>query len=144
MQQRIKIHTAQGPLIHDAIISNQHDGIDFTDNRKIRDAYNAELAKYGLGPKLENLMKDSKFMASYEKYQSDLDNNVQVANPVGSYYHLKAINKLVNKAKDKAWLAVSYRPDVQELVDAKKQKRIDQVRNLYESKQPTVLNWTNK
>ena len=127
-----------------AIISNQHDGIDFSDNRKIRDAYNAELAKFGLGPKLENLMKDSKFKTSYELYQSDLDNNVQVDNPVGHYHHLKAINKLVNKAKDKAWLAVSYRPDVQELVDAKKQNRIDQVRKLYESKQPTVLNMTNK
>ena len=35
------------------IISNQHDGIDFSDNRKIRQEYKLALAKQGLGPAIE-------------------------------------------------------------------------------------------
>ena len=34
------------------------------DNRKIRQAYNKELAKEGLGPAIENMMKDPKFISS--------------------------------------------------------------------------------
>ena len=34
------------------------------DNRKIREAYNKELAKEGLGKKIENMMKDPKFISS--------------------------------------------------------------------------------
>ena len=127
-----------------AIISNQHDGIDFSDNRVIRDAYNEALAKQKIGYKLENLMKNPKFIASYQKYHDDLGANKQVSNPVGSYYHLKAIDKIVTIAKDKAWLAVSNRPDVQALVDEKNLKKIEERRNLLRSQQPTVLNMQNK
>ena len=105
-----------------AIISNQHDGIDFSDNRDIRQAYNKELAKQGLGPAIEKLAKNSKFLASYEKYHSDIENNVQVQNPVGTYYHLKMLNKLIKRAKNKAWLGITDRPDVRELVEDKKKK----------------------
>ena len=120
------------------IISNQHDGIDFSDNREIRQEYNLALAKEGLGPKLEVLMKDHRFISSMELYHSDINNNVQVENPVGTYYHLKMINKLVKRAKNKAWQAVTDRPDVQELIEAKKQAALEARRKAYESKQPTL------
>ena len=54
------------------------------------------------------------------------------------------INGLVNQAKDKAWNEVSYRPDVQQLIEEKKDAKIKQAQKLYQSKQPTVLNMTNK
>ena len=127
-----------------AIISNQHDGIDFQDNRNIRQAYNKELAKEKLGPKMENMMKDPKFIASLADYHKDLDANKRVENPVGSYYHLKMLNKLINRAKDNAWLRISRRPDVVELVEERNKKRLEQKRSLYDSQQPTVLNMTNK
>jgi hypothetical protein len=127
-----------------AIISNQHDGVDFSDNHKIRDAYNQALAKQGLGKKIEKMMDDAQFVASYEKYHKDIENNNQVANPVGSYYHLKKLNKTIKRAKNMAWAAVSDRPDVQDLIDKRNDARREQKRRLYESKQPTVLNMTNK
>ena len=120
------------------IISNQHDGIDFSDNREIRQAYNLALAKEGLGPKLEVLMKDPRFISSMEQYHSDINNNVQIKNPVGTYYHLKKINKLVKRAKNRAWLAVTDRPDVQELIETRNQEKLDARRKAYESKQPTL------
>ena len=127
-----------------SIISNQHDGVNFEDNRNIRDAYNEALAKEKLGPKMENMMKDPKFMASLEKYHQDLDSNTRVSNPVGSYYHLKMLNKLINRAKDNAWLKISRRPDVLELVEKRNEKRLEERRDLYQSQQPSVLNMTNK
>ena len=127
-----------------AIISNQHDGIDFSNDRNIRQAYNKALAKFGLGPAIEKLAKDAKFLASYEKYHSDIENNVQVQNPVGTYHHLKMLNKLIKRAKNKAWLEVSDRPDVQELIEERNQKRLEQRRKAYDSKQPTALTMTNK
>ena len=127
-----------------AIISNQHDGVDFSNNSKIRSAYNEALAKQGLGKKIEKMMDDPQFVASYEKYHKDIENNNQVANPVGSYYHLKKLNKTIKKAKNMAWAAVSDRPDVQQLIDERNEARRESKRRLYESKQPTVLNMTNK
>ena len=126
------------------IISNQHDGIVFEDDREIRQAYNLALAKQGLGPKLEKLMKDPKFRASYEKYHNDLNNNVQIENPMGAYHHLKMINKTIKRAKKRAWLEITDRPDVQELIQEQKDKKAETNRSLYESKYPTVLNMTNK
>ena len=127
-----------------AIISNQHDGIDFSGDRNIRQAYNKALAKFGLGPAIEKLAKDDKFITSYEKYHSDIENNVQVQNPVGTYHHLKMMNKLIKRAKNKAWLEVSDRPDVQALIEKKKEDRLEQRRKAYDSKQPTALTMTNK
>ena len=65
--------------------------------------------------------EDPKFISSMELYHSDIDNNVQVENPVGTYYHLKKINKLVKRAKNRAWLAVTDRPDVQKLIEERKE-----------------------
>ena len=126
------------------MISNQHDGIVFEDDREIRQAYNLALAKQGLGPKLEKLMEDPKFRASYEKYHNDLNNNVQIENPMGAYHHLKMINKTIKRAKKRAWAEITDRPDVQELIQEKKDKKAETNRSLYESKYPTVLNMTNK
>ena len=114
-------------------------GIDFSDNRDIRQAYNKELAKQGLGPAIEKLAKNPKFLASYEKYHSDIENNVQVQNPVGTYYHLKMLNKLIKRAKNKAWFGITDRPDVRELVEDKKRKKLEGRRNLYETSQAPTL-----
>ena len=121
-----------------AIISNQHNGIDFSNDHQIRTAYNRELAKQGLGPAIEKLMKDPMFVSSYEQYHSDIENNKQVGNPVGAYYHLKRLNKLIKRAKNKAWAGITTRPDVQELMEADLERRREEKRRLYESKQPTL------
>ena len=66
-------------------------------------AYNLALAKQGLGKKIRRMKEDPQFVASYEQYHKDIENNVQVENPVGAYYHLKMINKTIKRAKNKAW-----------------------------------------
>ena len=123
-----------------AIISNQHDGISFVKNRKVRTAYNNALAEQGIGPELDRLIEhDPRFTASLEQYHNDLDANVQVENPVGHYYHLKMINNVVNRAKDAAWLQISDRPDVKEMVEKKRNAALDARLNLANtSQQPTL------
>ena len=71
------------------IITNQHDGVVFKNDRNIRRGIVAPLSTQGLGPKIEKLMKDKQFTQSWEKYQEDLDNNQTSENPVGSYYHCR-------------------------------------------------------
>ena len=127
------------------IITNQHDGIPFEGNREIRDAYNAALEQQGLGKALEREMQDPKFMQSLEQYHEDLETGNVKKNPVGSYYHLTRINDVVNAAKDEAWMEISDRPDVQELVDKKEQNAREQRESLFTTgRDMSVFDMTNK
>ena len=82
---------------------------------------------------------DPRFTASLEQYHADLAANVKVENPVGHYYHLKMINNVVNRAKDAAWLQISDRPDVKEMVEKKQNAALDARLNLANtSQQPTL------
>ena len=127
------------------IITNQYDGINFKDNRTLRDAFNKALSTKGLGKKFENLMNnDPKFRASMEKYQADLANGDVVDNPIQAYYHLGQMNQVINRAKDQAWLEISHMEDVKALEAKRDEERLRERGRMYETSQeqrdtPTVF-----
>jgi len=99
------------------------DGIDLSDNARLRSLFMKAIGDQNLESKLNKLAKNPKVIASIEKMQADLRAGRREINPRTAYVHNIMIHTLFMEARKVAWAQV--RNDPEALVLYQEDKRIN-------------------
>jgi len=106
------------------------DGIDLSDNPRLRSKFMKAIGDQNLEAKLNKLATDERVIASLEKMQGDLRAGRREINPRTAYVHNKIIHSLFLDARRKAWAMVSNDPEALELYQEDKRINIQNATSL--------------
>ncbi|AAX44214.1 internal virion protein [Prochlorococcus phage P-SSP7] len=115
------------------------DGIDLSDNARLRSLYMKAIGDQNLEAKLNKLAKNPKVIASIEKMQADLRAGKKEINPRTAYVHNKMIHTLFMEARKIAWAKVRNDPEALQLYAEDKRINIQNETSLN-----TTRNYTNQ
>ena len=116
------------------------DGIDLSDNARLRSLYMKAIGDQNLEAKLNKLAKDPKVIASIEKMQADLRAGRKEMNPRTAYVHNKMIHTLFMEARKIAWAQVRNDPEALQLYAEDKRINIQNETSLNETRNYTYQN----
>ena len=100
-------------------------GIDLSTSPNVRSAFQKEIGKLDLESQLNKLAENPRVIASMALMEEDIASgrsNIAPGISPMSYEHNKLINRLITKAKQKAWAKLSKHPDVIALTIAKRKE----------------------
>ena len=100
------------------------DGIDLSDNARLRSLYMKAIGDQNLEAKLNKLAKDPKIIASINQMKADLRAGKKEINPRTAYVHNKIIHTLFMDARKVAWAQVRNDPEALELYQENKRINI--------------------
>ena len=100
------------------------DGIDLSDNARLRSLYMKAIGDQNLEAKLNKLAKDPKIIASINQMKADLRAGKKEINPRTAYVHNKIIHTLFMDARKLAWAQVRNDPEALELYQENKRINI--------------------
>lgn len=100
------------------------DGIDLSDNARLRSLYMKAIGDQNLEAKLNKLARDPRVIASIEAMQADLRAGRKEMNPRTAYVHNKMIHTLFLDARKKGWAMVRNDPEALELYQEDKRINI--------------------
>ena len=109
------------------------DGIDLSDNPRLRSKFMKAIGDQNLEAKLNKLATDERVIASLEKMQGDLRAGRREINPRTAYVHNKIIHSLFLDARRKAWAMVSNDPEALLLYQEDKRINIQNATSLNET-----------
>ena len=109
------------------------DGIDLSDNPRLRSKFMKAIGDQNLEAKLNELANDERVIASLEKMQGDLRAGRREINPRTAYVHNKIIHSLFLDARRKAWAMVSNDPEALLLYQEDKRINIQNATSLNET-----------
>ena len=113
------------------------DGIDLSDNARLRSLYMKAIGDQNLEAKLNKLAKNPKVIASIEAMQADLRAGRKEMNPRTAYVHNKMIHTLFLDARKKAWAMVRNDPEALELYQEDKRINIQNETSLNKTRNYT-------
>ena len=128
------------------LVTYNYKNINLEKERIVRGMFSEAISRQGLGKKLDKLAKDPVVLKSMQRMREDQENGIIDSRMMSTYQHLRLIKQRIESAKEKAWAEISEHPDVQALIDAKKEKDIRQNETLSDTRSQTeaLINWTNK
>jgi len=115
------------------------DGIDLSDNARLRSLYMKAIGDQNLEAKLNKLAKNPKVIASIEKMQADLRAGRKEINPMTAYVHNKMIHTLFMEARKIGWSQVRNDPEALQLYAEDKRINIQNETSLNQTR-----NYTNQ
>ena len=116
------------------------DGIDLSDNARLRSLYMKAIGDQNLEAKLNKLAKNPKVIASIEKMQADLRAGRKEMNPRTAYVHNKMIHTLFMEARKIAWAQVRNDPEALQLYAEDKRINIQNETSLNTTRNYTYQN----
>ena len=100
------------------------DGLSLKDSPEVRSLFQQAIGKQNLESKLDKLAARPDVQASVELMQSE---RFSGKDPMKSYLHNDLIRSTFKKAKLKAWASIEKLPEVQELLQQRKDKRLGEI-----------------
>ena len=116
------------------------DGIDLSDNARLRSLFMKAIGDQNLEAKLNKLANDPKVIASIQKMQADLRAGRREMNPRTAYVHNKMIHTLFMEARKIAWAQVRNDPEALQLYAEDKRINIQNETSLNETRNYTYQN----
>ena len=116
------------------------DGIDLSDNARLRSLFMKAIGDQNLEAKLNKLAKNPKVIASIEKMQADLRAGRKEMNPRTAYVHNKMIHTLFMEARKIAWSQVRNDPEALQLYAEDKRINIQNETSLNTTRNYTYQN----
>ena len=114
------------------------DSTNLTDAPIIRSEFQRAIGLQNLERELDKLAKNPKALASMQEMYNDIRSGRRAEFDARDYWHNRAIDKLFQKARKKAWASIRERSDIAELI--KEQRTKDQAQLLKRRQTANILN----
>ena len=114
------------------------DSTNLTDAPIIRSQFQRAIGLQNLERELDKLAKNPKALASMQEMYNDIRSGRRAEFDARDYWHNRAIDKLFQKARKKAWASIRERSDIAELI--KEQRTKDQAQLLKRRQTANILN----
>lgn len=107
-------------------IQSSPDGVSLVDSPVVRSQFAQAIGQQNLEKTLDDLSRRKDVQDSIKKMNEDLAKGRRDIDPKG-YLHNRLIKQEFDKARKKAWASIRSRPEVQTVIEEKKQADIQQI-----------------
>lgn len=106
------------------------DGIDLSDNPRLRSMYQRAIGASNIEAKLNKLATDPKILASIQQMHRDRNSGKREMDPMAAYVHNRIINRIFDEARKKAWAQIKNDPEAKQLYAEDKRINVQNIRSL--------------
>jgi len=103
------------------------DSTNLTDAPRIRSAFQRAIGLQNLERELDKLAKNPKAIASMQEMYNDIKSGRRADYDARDYWHNRAIDRLFQKARRKAWASIKEQSDILELIKEQQKKDYAQI-----------------
>ena len=103
------------------------DSTNLTDAPRIRSAFQRAIGLQNLERELDKLAKNPKAIASMQEMYNDIKSGRRADYDARDYWHNRAIDRLFQQARRKAWASIKEQSDILELIQEKQRKDFAQI-----------------
>jgi hypothetical protein len=103
------------------------DSTNLTDAPRIRSAFQRAIGLQNLERELDKLAKNPKAIASMQEMYNDIKSGRRADYDARDYWHNRAIDRLFQKARRKAWASIKEQSDILELIREQQKKDFAQI-----------------
>jgi len=110
-------------------------GVDLSEAPALRSQFQLYIGRQNLQLKLDRLADDPRILESLAQMKADIDAGKRDIDAKEAYYHLQVIERLFKQARNNAWKQMLGIPEIQEMIEQERLKRIEEQRRLRRSTQ---------